>query len=166
MNEAPFQLKLLQLENPDQLNLILGQTHFIKTVEDIHEAMVTGVPGAKFGLAFCESSGAALVRSSGTDDALKRLAERNALAIGAGHTFILFLRDAYPVNVLNAIKMVPEVASVFCATANPVQVILAETDQGRGVLGVIDGFHTRGIEDAAGVSWRMDFLRKIGYKIG
>lgn len=166
MNETPFQLTLVQLENPEQLNLILGQTHFIKSVEDIHEAMVTGVPGAKFGLAFCESSGAALVRSSGTDDALKQLAERNALAIGAGHTFILFLRDAYPVNVLNAIKMVPEVACIFCATANPVQVILAETDQGRGILGVIDGFHTRGIEDAAGVSWRMDFLRKIGYKIG
>ncbi len=165
MSEVPFQLKLVQLENPDQLNLILGQSHFIKTVEDVHEAVVTAVPGAKFGLAFCESSGAALVRSSGTDDALRQLAERNALALGAGHIFILFLRDAYPINVLNAIKMVPEVANIYCATANPVQVILAETEQGRGILGVIDGLHTRGIEDADEVAWRIGFLRKIGYKV-
>lgn len=166
MTEIAFQLKLVELENPEALNLILGQSHFIKTVEDIHEAVVTGVPGAKFGLAFCESSGPALVRSTGTDDELKALAERNALALGAGHCFILFLRDAYPVNILNAIKMVPEVASLYCASANPVQVILAETAQGRGILGVIDGIHTQGIEDAEGVAWRKGFLRKIGYKVG
>jgi adenosine/AMP kinase len=165
MSEVPFQLRLVQIENPDGLNFILGQSHFIKTVEDIHEAVVTSVPGAKFGLAFCESSGAALVRSSGTDDGLKALAERNALALAAGHVFILFLRDAYPINVLNAIKMVPEVANIYCASANPVQVILAETEQGRGVLGVIDGVHTKGIEDAAQIAWRKEFLRKIGYKI-
>lgn len=164
MSEIPFLLKLVQIENPDELNFILGQSHFIKTVEDIHEAVVTNIPGAKFGLAFCEASGAALVRSSGSDDALKALAERNALALGAGHTFILFLRDAYPINILNAVKAVPEVASIFCATANPVQVILAETAQGRGILGVIDGAHTQGIEDADGVAWRHGFLRMIGYK--
>lgn len=166
MSDIPFELKLVQIENPEGLNFILGQSHFIKTVEDIHEAMVTGLPGAKFGLAFCESSGAALVRSTGTDPELKALAERNALALGAGHSFILFLRDAYPINVLNAIKMVPEVANIYCATANPVQVILAESEQGRGILGVIDGVRTRGIEDEDGVAWRKGFLRKIGYKIG
>jgi adenosine/AMP kinase len=166
MTDISVQLKMVQIENPESLNMILGQSHFIKTVEDIHEAVVTSVPGAKFGLAFCESSGAALVRSTGTDDGLKALAERNALALGAGHCFILFLREAFPVNVLNAIKMVPEVANIYCASANSVQVILAETEQGRGVLGVIDGIHTKGIEDADGVAWRMGFLRKIGYKIG
>ena len=166
MSEIPFQLKLVQIENPEGLNFILGQSHFIKTVEDIHEAMVTGLPGAKFGLAFCESSGEALVRSTGTDPALKALAERNALALAAGHSFILFLRDAYPINVLNAIKMVPEVANIYCATANPVQVILAESEQGRGILGVIDGVRTKGIEDENGVAWRKGLLRKIGYKIG
>ena len=166
MPDIPFQLKLVQIENPDGLNLILGQSHFVKTVEDIHEVMVTGVPGAKFGLAFCESSGLALVRSTGTDDALKALAERNALAIGAGHSFILFLKDAYPINVLNAIKLVPEVANIYCATANPVQVVLAESEQGRGILGVIDGVRTKGIEDADGVAWRVGFLRRIGYKAG
>lgn len=166
MNDIPFQLKLIQIENPEGLNFILGQSHFIKTVEDIHEAMVTGLPGAQFGLAFCESSGAALVRSTGTDPELKALAERNALALAAGHSFILFLRNAYPINVLNAIKMVPEVANIYCATANPVQVILAESEQGRGILGVIDGVRTRGIEDEDGVAWRKGFLRKIGYKIG
>ncbi|MCX7707856.1 MAG: adenosine-specific kinase [Anaerolineae bacterium] len=166
MSDIPFELKLVQIENPQGLNFILGQSHFIKTVEDIHEAMVTSLPGAKFGLAFCESSGEALVRSTGTDPELKALAERNALALGAGHSFILFLRDAYPINVLNAIKMVPEVANIYCATANPVQVILAESEQGRGILGVIDGVRTRGIEDENGVAWRKGFLRRIGYKIG
>jgi hypothetical protein len=164
MTDTPFQLKIVQIENPDELNFILGQSHFIKTVEDIHEAVVTGVPGVKFGLAFCEASGKALVRSSGTDDALKALAERNALALGTGHAFILFLRDAYPVNILNTIKMVPEVAGIYCATANPVQVIVAETEQGRGILGVIDGIHSQGIEDVDGVAWRKSFLRMIGYK--
>ena len=166
MTDIPFQLKLVQIENPEELNFILGQSHFIKTVEDIHEAVATAVPNAKFGLAFCESSGAALVRSTGTDAGLQALAERNALALGAGHCFILFLREAFPINVLNAIKAVPEVANIFCATANPVQVILAESEQGRGVLGVIDGLHTQGIEDADGVAWRKGFLRKIGYKVG
>ncbi len=166
MTDIPFQITLVQIENPDGLNFILGQSHFIKTVEDIHEVMVTSVPGVKFGLAFCESSGLALVRSSGTDAGLKALAERNALALGAGHTFILFLCDAYPINVLNALKMVPEVANIYCATSNPVQVILAQTEQGRGILGVIDGSHTQGIEDADGVAWRKGFLRKIGYKLG
>jgi adenosine/AMP kinase len=165
MSDVPFQLKFVQIENPDELNFILGQSHFIKTVEDIHEAVVTSIPGAKFGMAFCESSGPALVRSTGTDDALKALAERNALALGAGHCFILFLRDAYPINILNAIKLVPEVANIYCVTANPVQVILAETEQGRGILGVIDGIRTKGIEDAEGVAWRKGFLRQIGYKV-
>jgi len=166
MTDISIQMKIVQIENPESLNMILGQSHFIKTVEDIHEAVVTSVPGAKFGLGFCESSGLALVRSTGTDDELKALAERNALALGAGHCFILFLRDAFPVNVLNAIKMVPEVANIYCASANAVQVILAETEQGRGVLGVIDGIRTQGIEDADGVAWRTGFLRKIGYKLG
>ncbi len=165
MTDIPFELKLIQIENPDALNFVLGQSHFIKTVEDIHETVMSSIPGAKFGLAFCEASGAALVRSSGTAPDLVALAERNALALGAGHTFILFLRDAYPINVLNAIKMAPEVANIFCASANPVQVILVESAQGRGVLGVIDGSHTKGIEDAEGVAWRKGFLRMIGYKL-
>ena len=166
MPEIPFELKLVQIENPDELNFVLGQSHFIKTVEDLHEAVVGAIPGAKFGLAFCESSGAALVRSTGTDDALKALAERNALALGSGHCFILFLRDAFPINILKTVQAVPEVAGIFCATANPVQVILAESEQGRGILGVIDGIHTQGVEDAEGVAWRKGFLRKIGYKVG
>lgn len=164
MSEVPFQLKLIPIENPDALNMILGQSHFIKTVEDIHEAVVTSVPGVKFGLAFCESSGEALVRSTGTDPGLKALAERNALALGAGHSFILFLGNAFPINVLKAIQATPEVAGIYCASANPVQVLLVESEQGRGILGVIDGIHTRGIEDADGVAWRQGFLRKIGYK--
>jgi adenosine/AMP kinase len=166
MRETSLELVVVEIENPESLNFILGQSHFIKTVEDIHEAVVTSIPGAQFGLAFCESSGAALVRSTGTDAGLKALAERNALALGAGHTFILFLRDAFPINVLKAVQAVPEVVGIFCATANPVQAILAETDLGRGVLGVIDGVRTKGIEDADGVAWRMSFLRKIGYKAG
>jgi uncharacterized protein len=166
MSEIPFQLKLIQIENPDGLNFILGQSHFIKTVEDLHEAVVGAIPGAKFGLAFCESSGVALVRSTGTDAALKGLAEQNALALGAGHCFILFLRDAFPINILKTVQAVPEVANIYCASANPVQVILAESEQGRGILGVIDGIRTQGIEDAEGVAWRKGFLRKIGYKVG
>jgi adenosine/AMP kinase len=166
VTDIPFQLKLVQIENPEALNFILGQSHFIKTVEDLHEAVVGAVPGAKFGLAFCEASGAALVRSSGTDAGLQALAERNALALSAGHAFILFLRDAFPINILKTVQQVPEVANIFCATANPVQVILAESEQGRGILGVIDGGLTRGVEDAEGVAWRKGFLRKIGYKVG
>jgi hypothetical protein len=157
-------LKLVRIENPDGLNLILGQAHFIKTVEDLHEALVGAVPGIRFGLAFCEASGDCLVRHSGTDDHLEALAIRNAEAIGAGHSFIVFLKDAFPINVLGAIHRVPEVCGIFCATANPVQVVVAETEQGRGVLGVIDGASPKGTEDETGVAWRKDFLRQIGYK--
>jgi len=161
-----MELKIVPIEKPAELNFILGQTHFIKSVEDIHEAMVTSVPGIHFGLAFCEASGACLVRCSGTDETLVELAKKNALAIGAGHTFILFLGEGfYPINVLNALKMVPEVCRIFCATANPTQVIVAETEQGRGVLGVIDGFSPKGVEDEEGIAWRKGLLRKIGYKL-
>ena len=161
-----MELVIVPIEKPEDLNFILGQSHFIKTVEDIHETMVTAVPGAKFGLAFCESSGPALVRATGTDPELVELAKKNAIALSAGHLFILFLgQGLYPVNVLNQIKMVPEVCRIFCATANPVQVILAETDQGRGILGVIDGITTKGIESDEDAQQRMDFLRMIGYKL-
>lgn len=161
-----MELKLIQIENPNSLNFILGQSHFIKTVEDLHEALVTAVPGIKFGLAFCESSGAALVRASGTDPALIELAKKNALALSAGHSFIVFLGAGFfPINVLHAIKNVPEVVNLYCATANPVQVIIAETEQGRGILGVIDGEKSKGIEDEAGVEWRKGLLRKFGYKL-
>ena len=159
-----MELKSVQIENPDALNLILGQSHFIKTVEDIHEALINTVPGIQFGLAFCEASGHTLVRHSGTDEALEQLAIHNAQAIGAGHSFIVFLKDAFPINVLHAIKRVPEVCSIFCATANPVQVIVAESEQGRGILGVIDGASPSGIEDDEGIAWRKDLLRKFGYK--
>jgi hypothetical protein len=160
-----MELKVVRIEKPDDVNFILGQSHFIKTVEDLHEALVQAVPGIKFGLAFCESSGPALVRISGTDAAMIDLAGQNALALSAGHSFIIFLGNVFPVNVLNAVKMVPEVCRIFCATANPVEVILAETDQGRGILGVIDGIKSKGVEDEAGVQWRHDLLRKIGYKL-
>ncbi|MEW6365529.1 MAG: adenosine-specific kinase [Acidobacteriota bacterium] len=161
-----MELHVVPVENQG-LNFILGQSHFIKTVEDLHETLVQAVPGIKFGLAFCESSGRALVRASGTDAKLVELAKKNALAISAGHSFIILLGDGYfPLNVLNAVKMVPEVCRVFCATANPAEVILAETQQGRGILGVIDGVKTKGVEDEAEVAWRVGFLRKIGYKIG
>ncbi len=161
-----MELSLYKIEKPEDTNFILGQSHFIKTVEDIHELMVSAVPGIKFGLAFCEASGKCLVRTSGTDPELIALAEKNALAIGAGHSFILFLGDGYyPINVLNAIKNVPEVARVFCATANPTQVVLAQTEQGRGIMGVIDGFSPIGVEDEDGKNWRKGFLRMIGYKL-
>ncbi len=161
-----MELKTVRIEKPADLNFILGQSHFIKTVEDIHEALVTAVPGIKFGLAFCESSGAALVRASGNDEALVALAKKNALALSAGHAFIIFLGAGFfPINVLQAIKNVPEVVNIYCATANSVEVIVAETDQGRGILGVIDGVKTKGIEDEAGVAWRKDLLRKFGYKL-
>ena len=149
---------------PEGANIILGQSHFIKTVEDIYEAVVSSLPRVNFGLAFVESSGACLVRVEGNDDELKEVAANNALKIGAGHTFLLILRDAYPINVLNAIKSVPEVCRIFCATANPVEVIVAETEQGRGILGVIDGLKPKGIEDEEGVKWRKELLRKLGYK--
>lgn len=161
-----MELKLVQIEKPEMLNFILGQSHFIKTVEDIHEAMVTAVPGIAFGLAFCESSGPALVRATGTSEELIKLAKRNALALSAGHCFILFLGQGfYPINVLNAIKTVPEVCRIYCATANPVEVILAETDQGRGILGVVDGVKTKGVETEEDVAARKELLRAIGYKL-
>src|SRR5574342_4220 len=161
-----MELTTVKIDKPDEINFILGQTHFIKSVEDIHEAMVQTVPGIKFGLAFCEASGATLVRWSGTDDSMIELAKRNALALSSGHSFILFLGPGFfPVNVLNAIKMVPEVCRIFCATANLVEVVIAETEHGRGILGVIDGGKSKGIEDAQGIAWRKDLLRKIGYKL-
>ena len=160
-----METKTVKIEKPAEYNIIIGQSHFIKTVEDIHEAMVGAVPGIKFGMAFCESSGACLVRSTGTDDSLKKLAEKNALAIGAGHCFVIIMKDSYPINVLNAIKNVPEVCGIYCATANPVELIIAESGGGRGILGVIDGAKPEGVEDESGVKWRKELLRKIGYKI-
>ena len=161
-----MQLKTVKIEKPDDINVVLGQTHFIKTVDDIHEALVAAVPGIKFGLAFCEASGKCLVRWSGTDAAMIELAKNNAAAIGAGHSFILFLGEGfYPLNVLNTLKMVPEVCRIFCATANPTEVVVAETGQGRGILGVVDGFLPKGIENESEIEWRKDFLRRIGYKL-
>ncbi|MFN8373595.1 MAG: adenosine-specific kinase [Anaerolineae bacterium] len=160
-------LKLVNIEKPENINFILGQSHFIKTVEDIHEALVNSVPGIKFGIAFCEASGACLIRWSGTDEAMLELAKNNALALSAGHSFIVFLGEGFfPINVVNAIKQVPEVVRIFCATANPTQVILAESEQGRGIMGVIDGFKSKGIEDDEGIAWRKGLLRKFGYKQG
>jgi uncharacterized protein len=160
-----METKLIRIEKPEDVNFILGQSHFIKTVEDMHEALVSTVPGIKFGLAFCEASGDCLVRFSGTDPTCIELAQKNALAIGAGHSFILFLAPSYyPINVLRAIQAVPEVCHIFCATANPTEVVVAVTEQGRGILGVIDGSSPRGLEDQEGITWRRTFLRKIGYK--
>lgn len=159
-------IKIVDIEKPEPINFILGQSHFIKTVEDIHEALVNHVPGIKFGLAFCEASGKCLVRYTGTDESMIELATKNALAIGAGHSFILFLGEGfYPINVLNSIKNVPEVARIFCATANQTQVLIAETSLGRGIMGVIDGASPKGIEDSAEKDWRKNFLRMIGYKL-
>ena len=156
----------VKIEKPEQINFILGQSHFIKTVEDVHEALVNAVPGIKFGVAFCEASGKCLIRWSGTDETMNDLARRNAQAIGAGHSFIIFLGDGfYPVNVLNAVKTVPEVCRIFCATANPVEVLVAETDLGRGILGVVDGSSPLGIETDEDIAWRKGFLRMIGYKL-
>lgn len=160
-----MELKVEQLEFPEGCNVIVGQTHFIKTVEDIYEIMVGAVPTVKFGLAFCEASGACLLRIEGNDDELKSVAEENGLKIGAGHTFFLVMREAFPINVLNAIKMCDEVCHIFCATANPVQVIIAETEQGRGILGVIDGASPKGVEKDEDVAWRKDLLRKFKYKL-
>jgi len=159
-------LKTVSIDKPDDINFILGQSHFIKTVEDIHEALVQSIPGIKFGVAFCEASGAMLVRWSGTDNSMIDLAKRNALALSAGHSFIVFLGPGFfPVSILNSIKLVPEVCRIYCATANPVEVIIAETDQGRGIMGVIDGGKSQGVEDEAGIAWRKELLRKIGYKL-
>jgi len=161
-----MELKTVTIDKPDEVNLILGQSHFIKTVEDLQEAMVTAVPGIEFGLAFCEASGPALVRAAGTSDELTELAKENALALSAGHVFIIFLGNAFPINVLNAVKNVPEVCRIYCATANPVEVIVVETEQGRGVLGVVDGDKTKGIETEEDANQRRAFLRQIGYKVG
>lgn len=161
-----IELKTIGIEKPETTNFILGQSHFIKTVEDLHEALVTAVPGIQFGLAFCEASGDRLVRWTGTDDALIEMAQKNALALGAGHSFIIFLGEGfYPINVLRAVKQVPEIVSIFCATANPVEVMIAETEQGRGILGVIDGGTPQGVEDKEGITWRKNLLRTIGYKL-
>ncbi len=159
-----MEIKLVKIEKPEDMNFILGQAHFIKTVEDIHEAIVTMAPHLKFGLAFCESSGPALVRFSGNDEKLVELAKKNALNLAAGHSFIIFIENGYPINILNAIKNVPEVCGIFCATANPAEVIIAETETGRGILGVIDGVKTKGVEGEEDIKHRRDFLRKIGYK--
>src|SRR5574341_501259 len=163
--EDAMDIQTVKIEKPESVNFILGQSHFIKTVEDLHEALVSTVPGIKFGLAFCEASGKCLVRWSGTDEAMIELAKRNARAIGAGHSFIVFLADGYfPVNVLNAVKAVPEVARIFCATANPTEVLVAQTEQGRGILGVVDGFSPKGVEESDDIVWRKELLRKFGYK--
>ena len=159
-----MEITAVKIENPDKLNFILGQSHFIKTVEDIYETVVTTVPMAKFALAFCEASDKCLVRYAGTDDQLLELAKKNALNLSAGHSFIIFMKDMFPINILNAIKNVPEVCRIFCATANPVEVLVAETELGRGIIGVIDGFKSKGIEDEANINVRKKFLRQIGYK--
>jgi len=159
-----MELRTVALEVPENSNIILGQSHFIKTVEDIYEAIVNTVPQMKFGVAFNEASGECLIRVDGNDDELKAAATRNAQAIGAGHCFIVVMRDGYPINILTRIRNVPEVVNIFCATANPVQVIVAETEQGRGILGVIDGSASKGVEGPEGVEWRHGLLRKIGYK--
>ncbi|MCX5702749.1 MAG: adenosine-specific kinase [Candidatus Omnitrophica bacterium] len=160
-----LEFKSVKIKKPDDVNVILGQSHFIKTVEDLYEALVNNVPGIKFGLAFVESSGACKVRSEGNDPELKKVASDNALEIGAGHCFIVFIRNAFPINVLNAIKAIPEVCTIYCASANPIEVVMAETEMGRGILGVIDGLKPKGIESQEDIAWRKEFLRKIGYKL-
>lgn len=160
-----MELKTIVIEKPEGMNFILGQAHFIKTIEDIHEALVSTVPGIKFGLGFCESSGPCLVRYSGTKDELIQLAKKNALNIGAGHCFIIFIEDAYPINLLRAIRDVPEVCTIFCASANRVEVVIGETEQGRAILGVVDGYRAKGVETEKDIEERKEFLRKIGYKL-
>ena len=163
--EYTMELKTIIIEKPAEMNFILGQSHFIKTVEDLYEAIVQTVPGMKFGIAFCESSGPALVRYAGNDQKLIEIAQKNALALSCGHSFIIFMESGFPINILNTIKNAPEVCQIFCATANPVEVIVAESEQGRGILGVIDGEKTQGIESEADIKTRKEFLRKIGYKL-
>lgn len=159
-----MEIKIVRIEKPEEMNFILGQSHFIKTVEDLHEAIVNIAPQMKFGLAFCESSGPALVRYSGNDETLVDIAKKNALNISSGHCFLIFMEKGFPLNILNTIKNVPEVCQIFCATANAVEVIIAETESGRGILGVIDGVKTKGVEGEEDIKKRKDFLRKIGYK--
>ncbi len=153
------------VQTPEGANVILGQSHFIKTIEDLHEILVSSVPGAKFGVAFCESSGPCLIRSVGNDEPLRDVAIKNAQAVGAGHFFVVILKDAYPINVLNAIKQCQEVCTIYCASANSIEVIVASTGQGRGVMGVVDGLPPKGVEVPGDVTARKDFLRKIGYKL-
>lgn len=160
-----MELTTVKITKPDDVNIIFGQSHFIKTVEDLYEALIGSAPNIKFGIAFCESSGACLVRSEGNDPELKKLAEENAMNIGAGHTFLILIRNAFPINMLNAIKQVPEVCGIYCATANPVEIIIAETPAGRGCMGVIDGVKPKGIEKDSDIKWRKELLRKIGYKL-
>ena len=160
-----LEFKSIKIKKPDEINLILGQAHFIKTVEDLYEVLANNVPSIKFGLAFVESSGACKIRSEGNDEELKIMAQDNALQIGAGHSFVIFLKNAFPINVLNAIKAIPEVCNIYCASANPVEVIVAQSDTGTGILGVIDGVNPKGIESSQDITWRHDFLRKIGYKL-
>ena len=159
-----LEIKTVPIDLPADANIIVGQAHFIKTVEDLYEAMSTTVPQARFGLAFNESSGACLTRSDGNDQSLRDCAVRNAQALGAGHTFVLVMQNAYPISVLHVIRNVPEVCSIFCATANPAEVVVAQSELGRGVLGVIDGSSPKGVEEQADITWRHDLLRKIGYK--
>jgi uncharacterized protein len=162
-----MELISVKIEKPEEVNFILGQSHFIKTVEDVHEALVNAVPGIRFGLAFCEASGKCLVRWSGTDEAMIDLAKKNAQAIGAGHSFIIFLADGFfPINVLNAVKNVVEVCQIFCATSNPTEFLVAGTGLGRGILGVVDGASPKSLEEEGDIAWRKGFLRRIGYKIG
>ena len=160
-----MELKTVKIEKPEDLNMVLGQTHFIKTVEDLHETLVNSVPGIKFGLAFCEASGPCLVRASGNDEELTELAKKNALNLSAGHSFIIFIKDSFPINILRDIKQVPEVCSIYCATSNPVEVVIAASEEGNGILGVIDGFKSKGIEGEEDIKVRKEFLRKIGYKL-
>lgn len=160
-----LELKVVKIKKPEDVNMILGQSHFIKTVEDLYEVLTASAPGIKFGLAFAESSGACKIRSEGNDPELKKSAEDNIMEIAAGHSFIILLKQAFPINVLNAVKQVQEVCSIYCASANPVEVIIAETEMGRGILGVIDGLKPKGLEESRDILWRKEFLRKIGYKL-
>lgn len=165
MENSKMEILTVSIEKPEEINFILGQSHFIKTVEDLHEALINSMPGIKFGIAFCEASGPCLIRHSGTEPDMIELAKVNALRLSAGHCFIIFLKDAFPLNVLNSIKNVNEVCTIYCATANPTEVIVAESDLGRGILGVIDGYKSKGIEDDNDIEQRKLLLRKIGYKL-
>ncbi|MFC1704563.1 adenosine-specific kinase [Candidatus Omnitrophota bacterium] len=160
-----MELNVVKIEKPEDVNIIIGQTHFIKTVDDLYEVLISASPGIQFGLSFCEASGACLVRSEGNDDELKKIAVDNALALGCGHSFIVVLRNAFPINVLNAIKNIQEVCSIYCATANPLEIVVAETEQGRGVTGVIDGSKPKGVEGQKDIQWRKDLLKKLRYKL-
>ena len=160
-----MEFKTVEIKTPEGTNVSIGQSHFIKTVEDLYEVLVGAVPGVEFGIGFCEASGECLVRVDGNNEGLKKYAAENALNVGAGHCFVIILRNAYPINVLNAIKNVQEVCNIFCASANPIEVVVSETSQGRGIMGVIDGSRPKGIETADGIKWRKDLLRKIGYKV-